>query len=314
MSRDRTIWDNNHTLQDYHICDSPIIQIRPSNERSNLYVFSEDGYVHHVDGFDFKVLSSIKISSNQLKCVEEILVQDKRGFLVADTNGNLTLFNSSFESGLDMGKRAKAITAIECIGRSRVLISYPVTKDRVRVEMIKSSSGAHIAYLDINGIKRVRDFHCPSVRRNKSDGWVVAASDNAVITISFKVYQLYEKSFVKIRPEFFMDEIGCDVIRQKIVGKNILEKADRSDYFKLSDIEQKKSSISWEYETQVTTESNRLYIKRLDGVNKCIDLGEEEIVLKNMHRPEGRIICGTAFGHILVTDSRILSLRFIADA
>ena len=308
------IWDNKHTLMERYICDAPIIQIRPSRERSNLYVFSEDGYVHHVDGYDFSVINSIKISKNRLTCIEEVSVRSARGFVVADVKGNLTLFNSSFDSPKKLGEKDGAITAIQCIGRSRVLISYSIGDNKVRVEMISPISGRYITKLEIDDVKRIRDFHCPTARWNKNDGWIVAATDNAVVTINFKMYKLSKKSFVKIRPEFFIDEIATDVIRQKLAGKTIVALDERKKYWSLSDIEQKKSTVSLEYDTQVFTEDNRLYVRDLKGVNELVELGDDEVVLKNLHEPEGRVSCGTTDGRLLVVDYRMNSMRFICDA
>lgn len=305
-----SVWKNNYTLNDYHICDSPIIQVRPSEERNNLYVFSRDGYVYHVDGYDFKVLDSHQVSKNKLCCVEEVSVLATRGFLVADDGGGLTLFDSSFDEGKDFGKRSSFVTAIQCIGRGRLLISYPLGEDKVRVEMISSTDGRNITQIDTENIKRVRDFHCPAARWNKNDGWVVAASDNAVVTIDFKMYQLSQRSLVGIRPEFFIDEIACDISRQKLAGKDI---EDTQGYFQLSDVEQKKSTISWDHDTQVFTEDNRLYVKNFREANELVTLEKEDVVLKNLHEPKGRICCGTIDGRLIVSDWRLFSHRFIVD-
>ena len=138
------LWNNLHSLTEYEICDSTIIQIRPSRERSNVYVFSEDGYVHHVDGYNFKIISSTKLSEKKLSCVEEVKVRSARGFIVADVEGNLTLFNSSFDNPTSLGKKISTVTAIQCIGRGRTLIAYSLKEGTVRVEMIRTLDGDHI--------------------------------------------------------------------------------------------------------------------------------------------------------------------------
>ena len=301
------VWDNNHTLSEYYVCDAPIIQICPSDVQSNLYIFSSDGYVHHVDGYDFKLISSTKISEHKLVCVEEVLIRKARGFMTSDTEGNLFIFDSTFEASKKLDKHERATTSIQCIGRNRVIISRPVSEKEVRFEVISPYSGNQVSMLDVSGITKIRDMDCPNERFGKNEGWIIAASSKSIATINFKMSKLELVRLIHFRPGFYIDEIACDIVEQKVVGKNVPEDT--------SIIEDKCSTISWEFGVKTFTEFNNLYIKGKFGkINKHIDLGEEEIISKNLHFPEGRICCGTNDGRLIVVDFRRNSIRFIFDA
>ena len=157
------MWEKSHTLSVHSIGSAAIVQIAQSREKSDILVFTEDGWVNHIDGFKFSKIGKYQVAENKVICVEEIKVRNTRVFIVADVEGNLFAYNSSFDASvIDLGRRSGPVTAIEDIGAGRVLISYANLKGGTTVEMIAPLSGAVLRTLNLSEIERIRDFHCPS--------------------------------------------------------------------------------------------------------------------------------------------------------
>ncbi len=311
------VWKNKYSINRYQVWNKPIIRILPGTQGSDLFVFTRDGYVHEVSGFDFKIMNSIKISERSLTCVQEIAVRDARSFVVADIDGNIKRFTSSFEIPKVLGKKEAEVTAIEGIGRSRILISYPIKKFGCRVEMIDVHTGEVYASLDYKSIWRIKDLCCPEHKKNRNDGYVMGVSDQEILTINYKMFALEQGGIQTENPKWYFDEIACDLTSFKVARKEILRIDEEKKYDNVpyaTSEEDKISTVTCKNDTFILTEGNRIWINvRLGKVKEFVELNEGECFITQQHDSTGRIIGGTFEGKLIVIDFRLNSLRFIFD-
>lgn len=298
-----SIWENKHTISKYCICDSRIIRIRPDKERNNLLVFTENGHVHHVDGFSFKVIKSKKISEKDISCVEEVAIRSSRGFIVADVDGNLFLYNPSFNAPKSLGTKESFVTAIEDVGRSRVLISYKTLNGIVRLEIISNLDGKVRSQMDLIEKNPIRDFHCPAHRYGFEKGYILGGTIHSLVTINYERDVLTDFTVRSVGDDCFIDEVACETIGVYYSAGEGFE--DEND---------KRSTITMKDGARVIVEENHFCIKSLYGdLAKAGDLGEGEVTCSQLHEPLGRIVCGTPDGRLIVIDYRMNSMKFIFD-
>lgn len=313
-----SLWENAYTITERKISDSPIIQIIPGINENNLVVFCEDGIAYLLDE-DLKVLADYRVSDCGITCVEEIAPRDKtRAVIVADTKGNLNLFNLSFDIKLFLGKKAGAVTAMQGLSAGRVLISYPLEKNTTRVEMIESFTGNHLSSIDLVGIRRGRDFACPEGFLALDEAWLLAGTDKNIIEIGFKGSNLFRKSSCPLRENFYLDEVTCDAVGQSYVGKEVNYYSSEEPRYEnvphAFDEDQKVSTISEKYKVRIITEMNTLFVKhKIEEINKAVEFAEGLCFIKHFHFPEGRVILSGNDSTLRIVDWRSNCSKFFFD-
>jgi hypothetical protein len=312
----QSMWNNKYTIIEKKFSDSPVIQVLPSSNNNNILLFHQNGIAHLVDE-NLEVLDSFRLSEHELTCVEEVAPRKKcRAILVADVEGNLFTFNSSLEAKRLLKKTPSPVTAIADLGDKRVLISYHDGNNTTRLEMITPLSGNHLSSLKLVGTQRIVDFACPSVFIEAKEGWLLAASDQAIIEIGFNGHQLVTKSISHSKSDFYIDEIYCDVIESHPVGKELYPEygPEYEDVPYVTDLDDKISTISESYKVRVITEGNNLYVRnKREEINHCIEFDQGISFCKHIHWPEGRIILSGNDCVVRIIDWRSNCARFFFD-
>jgi hypothetical protein len=311
-----SVWHNNYTIIESKISDSPVIQILSSADFKNMLVFHENGFAHLLDD-NLRVLDSYMLSEHGLSCVEEVVPRKRmRSILVADTQGNLFSFNSSLEGKKLVKKTPTPITAIVDLGDKRILVSYYDDNNTTRLEMITPLSGNHLSSLKLVGTQRIVDFACPSAFKGLKEGWLLAASDQSIIEVGFLGHQLRTKSINHANRDFYIDEIYCDAIEQAIAGKELYPENGPiyEDVQYVTDLDEKRSTISDRFGARIITEGNHLYVKyRSEEINLHVEFDECVSFCKHLHWPEGRIILSGNDSTLRIVDWRSNCSRFFFD-
>jgi hypothetical protein len=312
-----SLWHNKYTITERKISDSLIIQIIPAIKENNLVVFCENGLAYLLDE-DLKVLADYRVSDSGITCVEEIAPRNKtRAVVVADIEGNLNLFNLSFDTKLFLGKKAGAVTAIQGLSAGRVVVSYPLEKSTTRIEMIEAFTGNYLSSIDLVGTRRVRDFACAEAFLNLDEAWLLAGTDKKIMEIGFKGSSIFHKSTGPLREKFYLDEIICDAVGQSYVGKELYPLNEEPHYQNVPyahDEDQKVSTISEKFKVKVITEMHRLFIQhRVEEINKSVEFDVGLCFVKHCHFPEGRIVLSASDSTLRIVDWRSNCSKFFFD-
>lgn len=310
-----SVFKNRHTSIEKKISNSKVIQILPSSDEKGILLFHEDGMAHLVNE-NLDIVNSYQLTDTSISCVEKVTSRNRcKVILVADNNGNLYSFTSSLGNKRLLKQTMTPITSISDIGEHRVLISYPDGNNTVTVEMITPNSGNLVSSLTLEGFFRIVDFSCPSVIYGRDEGWLLAASDQAIIEIGFKENQLFRKSINHTDSDYYIDEIWCDKIGQSTVGKKLYPECgpEYEDETYASDIDEKISTISEEHGVRVITEGCHVYIKdKKEKVNLHIEFNDEVSFCKHLHWPKGRIILSGNDSYLRILDWRSNCSQFFS--
>ena len=254
MLNEKFRWNKSYNLSIVQISDSPLINLMPSGIDSNVYVFEESGSALHVQGSTKTILEKIKLSDHKLSTVEGAQVGDQGRFLVADTAGNLFLYDYQFKGeAINLGRKENSIHSMVDIGMERALIAYQLEKNVVIIELIEMKLGRVIASLKLEGTQRIRDMHCQD-SYGESCVRIFAGTDHSVVELQVEDGKLSILGIEHLPPNEYLDEVfGEDsqsrVYLYRFVPDDPKEKMHPSSKGIWSyDPDEKLSTISFEFE------------------------------------------------------------------